>query len=275
MKKKIAIVFLTFNSASNISNSLIAAKKVSKEIIIVDSFSTDDTIKICIKKKCKIYKRKFKNYSDQRNWIIKKINNKYLWQLHLDSDEILDDLAIRSIKNVIKFNIGNSFIIKRQDYFLNTKLSFSGLNPWHLRLFKSGTAKCEDRLYDQHFITNNKTLKLDGYIHDKNNLKITEWKKKHRKWAKLEAKNFVISKKNKKNLLKGNLNFDPRQRTRLYKNLYYLLPLKLRVYLYFFYRLIFKLGFLDKKLGIKYCYYQAFWFRMNVDKEIKKICKLK
>ena len=272
MKKKIAVISRTHNSSKSIKNSINAAQKLTKEIVIVDSFSSDNTVNVCKKLGCKVYRRKFNNYSDQRNWIIKKINKNYLWQLHLDSDEILDELAIQSIKNAILSKKKNSYIIKRQDYFLNKKLNFSGLNPWHLRLFRSGTAICEHRLYDQHFISNDNAIKIDGFIHDMNNLKLYEWKKKHIKWSKLEAINFYLSDKNKK-LLKGRFGINRRERTRFYKNLYYHLPIKLRVYIYFIYRLIFKLGILDLKIGLIFCYYHAFWFRMLVDKEILKIKK--
>ena len=82
MKNKIAIIILTFNSEKIIKSTVLAAKKISNNIIILDSYSTDKTITILKKLKCKIYKRKFINYSDQRNYIIKKCNKNYKWQLH-------------------------------------------------------------------------------------------------------------------------------------------------------------------------------------------------
>ena len=270
MKKNTVIIFLTYNSQKIINKSILAAKKISENIIIVDSYSTDKTKQICKDLNCKIYERKFKNYSDQRNWIIKKIKKNYYWQLHLDADEILDNKAIYSIKSAIKNNNQYSYIIKRKNYFLGKKLNFSGVNPWHLRLFKSGNGFCEDLLYDQHFISKNKIKKLKGFIHDMDYTNLYHWKKKHLIWAKLEANNFLKKRKNKK-ILEGKLNFDPRQRTRLYKNLFYLLPIEIRPYLLFIYRLFIKLGIFDMKIGIKYCYYQAFWFRRKVDLEIKKI----
>ena len=46
MKKKIAIAILTFNSEAIIKKTISAAKKVSKDVIICDSFSNDNTTKI-------------------------------------------------------------------------------------------------------------------------------------------------------------------------------------------------------------------------------------
>jgi len=272
VKKQIAVIFLTYNSQKIINKSITEAKKISRNIIVVDSFSNDKTIQLCKKHNCKIYLRKFKNYSDQRNWIIKKIKKDFHWQLHLDSDEIPDNDAINSIKIAINTNNGFSYIIKRKNYFLGKKLNFSGLNPWHLRLFKSGKATCENLLYDQHFVSTSIIKKLNGYIHDKNPMNLQEWKKRHLRWAKLEAKNIVNKKRNKK-ILKGKLNFDPRQRVRFYKNLLYLLPSWIRPYLLFLYRLFIKLAVLDMEMGIKFTYYHSFWFRRHVEKEINKILK--
>ena len=274
MKKNIVIIFLTYNSQKIINKSILAAKKISENIIIVDSYSTDKTKQICKDLNCKIYERKFKNYSDQRNWIIKKIEKNYKWQLHLDADEILDNRAIDSIKIAITSKNQNSYIIKRKNYFLGKKLNFSGLNPWHLRLFQSGKATCEELLYDQHFVSTNMIKKLNGYIHDINPMNLSEWKKRHLKWAKLAAKSLVNETGNK-NILEGKLNFDPRQRVRLYKNLFYSLPSAVRPYLLFIYRLFIKFGLFDMKIGIKFSYYHAFWFRSQVDKEINKILKNK
>ena len=87
----------------------------------------------------------------------------------MDADEILDNRAIDSIKIAITSKNQNSYIIKRKNYFLGKKLNFSGLNPWHLRLFQSGKATCEELLYDQHFVSTNmiKKLKLDINISKK------------------------------------------------------------------------------------------------------------
>lgn len=262
MKKKIIIIFLTFNSQKTIRNAIKAAFKITKDVCLIDSFSTDKTIEICKKFNCKIIYRKFKNYSDQRNWAINKFKKKFIWQLHLDSDEILDHQAIKSIKNVIKEKKKNKvFVIRRKNYFLNTQLNYPGINNWHLRLFRSHDAKCEKKLYDQHFISKKKVYKIDGYIIENDKLNLKNWKIKHEKWAKLSAKEY-FSKKKIKNFSSIK---DPRYVNRFKQQIYYLLPLNIRPIIYFFYRYILKLGFLDGKIGLLFCFYHAFWFRLKVD----------
>ena len=119
MKKKIAIIILTFNSEAIIKRTILAAKKISKDVVICDSFSKDSTIKIARSLHCKIVYRNFTTYTAKRNYIIKKYNKLYDWQLHLDADEILSKKLIKNINRIVRSNDKNySYLIKRQPYFL-------------------------------------------------------------------------------------------------------------------------------------------------------------
>ena len=129
MKKDCVVVILTFNSAGIIGETLGQALKVSNDVLVVDSGSTDDTCKIAESHGCVIMERSFKNYSDQRNWAIDQIVEKYSWQLHLDADEVLDELAVAEICNVVKANRGEAWMLRRRDYFMGKELKHSGLNP--------------------------------------------------------------------------------------------------------------------------------------------------
>ena len=271
--KKIAIIFLTHNSETNIHNSIKSAQKISNDIYVVDSFSKDTTTLIGKELGCKIFKRKFINYSDQRNWIIRKLNKKYLWQLHLDADEVVDKELVKSINQVInkKKSKKKTFLIKKKYYFFKKKLNFSGLNHWHLRLFKSKSVLCEKRLYDQHFISREEIFKIDtGFVHDKDIMNINEWKRKHKRWAKLESKDIYNKRGLENNFQKTH---DPRYDFRKSKLSYYSLPKYFRAIIYFIYRYFFKLGFMDGKYGLLFCFYQALWFRLLIDYEINKLEK--
>ena len=55
MNNKLAVIILTFNSEKIIKKTILAAKKVSKNIIILDSYSNDKTVKIVKRFKCQIF----------------------------------------------------------------------------------------------------------------------------------------------------------------------------------------------------------------------------
>lgn len=263
------VVILTFNSEVIIRDTIQQALKVSREIFVIDSGSTDKTLEIIKELGCTFIHREFVNYGDQRNWAIEHMAH-YDWQLHLDADEVLDGDAVISIKNIL-FEGGpkQAYMIKRRDYFMGKMLKHSGLNPWHLRLFRSGSVNCEDRLYDQHFITNKECGLLNGFLHDKNSLSVSEWISRHNRWSDLEVREFLALKNNwdpKK--LEPKFFGDPRERTRALKLLYYKLPVGSRSASYFIYRYFICLGFLDGRPGFYFALFQALWFRVLVDAKI-------
>lgn len=272
-KKKIVVVILTFNSEKIIRKTIKKAKKISNDVVILDSFSKDKTIKIVKKLKCKIINRKFINYSNQRNYIINKFNNKYQWQLHLDADEILSEELIKNINIVLKDNVKNySYIIKRNVYFLGKILRFGGASNWHLRLFPSKSTNVENKPYDQHYKSKLETKTLNGSIFDMNTSDLYTWTSSHNNWSSLD-----INTKLKENgkIVKGNFFGNKIERLRFFKNLYIMFPTIIRPFLLFFYKYFILLGFLDGKVGFYYCFLNSLWFRTLIDakkfeKKIKK-----
>lgn len=263
------VVILTFNSENIIRETLTQALKVSPYIFVVDSGSNDATADIARELGCEVVDRAFVNYSEQRNWAINQLAQNYQWQLHLDADEVLDEEAVNSIRNILHGNARfDAYLIKRRDYFMGRMLRFSGVNPWHLRFFRSGIGQCENRLYDQHFIAAQPAGKLHGLMHDKNVSSLTDWINRHNRWSDLEADQSFKDNHSGNDVLQPRLFGDARERTRYIKGLYYKLPIGIRALSYFIYRYLFRLGFLDGVVGFYFAFFQAFWFRMLVDAKI-------
>ena len=268
---ELVVIFLTFNSSAVIDRTIRAAQKITGNIICVDSYSTDETRSIAAELGCQVLERPFKHYADQRNWAIETVGNSSRWQLHLDADEMLDDAAVQQILQALT-SAGETegFMLRRKTYFMQRALHFGGTMSWHLRLFRSGRARCESRLYDQHFICDGPTKRLNrGWLHDLNGGTLAEWVNRHNRWSDLESSE-VLQTFGEENggQLKPDLLGDPRQRTRYYKGIYYRMPLLLRATLYFFYRYFLRGGFLDGRTGFIYAVLQALWFRILVDAKI-------
>jgi glycosyltransferase involved in cell wall biosynthesis len=265
-KHRCVIVILTFNSASIVRETVAQAQKLSPHIFVVDSNSSDGTPAILDELGCQVVQRPFSNYSDQRNWAIAQIEASCDWQLHLDADEVLDDRAVAEMSAVLAGQPGfDAYLIRRRDYFMGKMLRFSGVNPWHLRLFRSGLGRCESRLYDQHFISSARPGRLDGFMHDKNSARLADWIASHNRWSDAEAREKLGPRVGGDNVLQPRLMGDARERTRFIKELYYKLPTGVRSLGYFVYRYVFRLGFLDGTTGFYFAFFQALWFRMLVD----------
>jgi glycosyltransferase involved in cell wall biosynthesis len=268
-KSRCVVVVLTFNSALIIRETIAQAKKVSPHVYAVDSHSSDATPAILAELGCTVVQRPFANYSDQRNWAIAQVEPHCDWQLHLDADEVLDEQAVAEIGALLAGEPRlDAWLIRRRDYFMGKMLRFSGVNPWHLRLFRSGAARCEARLYDQHFVTGaavRATGRLRGFMHDKNSARLTDWIASHNRWSDAEAREKLGARTAGAEVLQARLFGDARERTRFVKELYYKLPTGLRPLGSFIYRYLLRLGFLDGRTGFYFAFFQALWFRMLVD----------
>jgi len=266
------VVFLTFNSAAVIEWSIAAAREVGGRIVAVDSGSTDGTLERLAALGCEVLSRPFVHYADQRNWAIGTLEPRFEWQLHLDADEVLDATAVAEVRKVLAgVRTDAVYLLHRRTFFMGRRLSFGGASSWHLRLFRSGAARCEDRLYDQHFVSELPRERLRGRLDDLNVGDLSEWTARHNRWSNLEAEQLTRPPEASDSQVAGRLSGDPRERRRLYKGLYYRLPRGWRATGYFLYRYFVQLGFLDGAAGFYYAVLQALWFRVLVDAKLTEL----
>ncbi len=268
-KGRCVVVILTFNSAAIIGETLRQALAVSPHVFVVDSGSKDGCDEMARRLGCEVVQRAFLNYGEQRNWAIGQVAAQYDWQLHLDADEVLDEEAVAAIRSVTEGRADHdAYMLRRRDYFMGRALRFSGVNPWHLRLFRSGVGQCENRLYDQHFVATRPAAKLPGVMHDKNSMVLSDWIARHNRWSDLEVDQISRGEAEVQGTLRASAFGDARERTRFLKGLYYRLPIATRAMSYFIYRYVLRLGMLDGKPGFYFAFFQALWFRMLVDAKI-------
>ncbi len=96
----ISCCLIVKNEEKNLSNCLESIKNLVNEIIIVDTGSTDNTVKIAEKFDAKIYYNKWdNNFAIARNEALKYVNSE--WVLVLDADEILEQNIIPEIQKLI------------------------------------------------------------------------------------------------------------------------------------------------------------------------------
>jgi len=87
----VSAVIITRNEAANIRRTL-SKLYWCDEIIVVDSYSTDDTVDICKEFGCQVYSNRFEGYGAQKKYAVSKAKNN--WILSLDADEVLSDALI-------------------------------------------------------------------------------------------------------------------------------------------------------------------------------------
>ncbi|WLD22744.1 glycosyltransferase family 2 protein [Flavobacterium dauae] len=158
MSTKISALVITLNEAKNIRD-LVNNLDFADEIIIVDSYSTDETLAILKEfSNIKVYQHTFQDFSSQRNIALKYAAHN--WILFIDADErISENLRNEILKTVSLNETKQGYYFKRKFYFLDRPMGFSGLRTdKNLRLFKKEGAQYRGLVHEKLNIANTGTL---------------------------------------------------------------------------------------------------------------------
>ena len=263
-----AVVLLTFNSEDTLGATLERARLVADEIFVVDSGSRDGTLKLARQAGATAVEHPFEHYGAQRNWAIDNLPITQSWQLHLDADELMDEKLVEAILALSGDPPHSGYFLPRYVRFLGRVMRHGGMSPtWHLRLFRSGVGRCEDRKYDKHFLLLSGTSgQLAGTLIDDNRMSLSEWTARHNRWADGEVAE--LDNEETTGRIEPDALGNPVERKRYLRQKYNSLPLFVRPFLIFFYRYFVRLGFLDGKQGLIFWTLQTFWFRFLIDAKI-------
>lgn len=266
-KLPISVLVLTKNEALNI-RQCIESVRWADEIFIIDSGSVDRTLEIAKEYTDKIYSHPFENFAQQRNWAQENLPINNEWVFHLDADEKVSPGLLSEIEKIFSSETDVSgFMMPRKTLFRKRWIKHGGHYPvYHLRLFRKSKGKSEHRLYDQNYIVRGKVMKIEGDIINAIEPDLESWKAKHRKWASMEAREVLFNKSRIMNINRKGNSIERRNWIRY--RIYYNLPLFIRPAIYFFYRYVLKLGFLDGRAGFIFHFWQGLWYRFLVDGKI-------
>lgn len=271
----VSLIVLTYNEERNIRHTLESVKDWVGEIFIVDSFSTDRTVEICREYTDKIYQHRFENQAKQFNWALDHLPIGAEWVLRLDADEMVTVELAEEICRVLPVlaDAVTGVYLRRRVYFMGRWMKHGDYYPmWFLRLFRRGCGRYEEITEEHIVLTCGRAIRLTGDFIDYNRKGLTFWVDKHNHWAvgeMLDTMSLMGEGHLPERTVQPGLWGTQEQRTRwLKQHLYARAPLLLRAFLYFLYRYILRLGFLDGREGLIFHFLQGCWYRFLVDAKI-------
>ncbi len=272
----LSIIVLTYNEEIHIERCIDSVKSIAENIIIVDSFSTDRTVELAKEKGSIVYQNKWpNNHSKQVNWALENCDIQTKWVMRLDADEVVTPELAKEINNeLLQENDVKGYILNRGHIFLGRKMLHGGNYPTRLlRIWEHGFGYCEDKLMDEHIVLDGdyETKVLNGSFWDHNLNNIAWWTEKHNSYSTKEAIMQLRKKYNINSQENNNTNKQSKFKRFLKHNIYEKFPKSLRSFLYFIYRYIFRLGFLDGYQGLAWNFLQGFWYRFLVDVKVYEI----
>ena len=275
----LSAVILTFNEELHLERALASISGFTKEIFVIDSFSTDRTIEIALAHGAIVLQNKFINQAKQFQWALDNAPISGEWILRLDADEIIEsDLATEIVQklpalapDVVGINL------KRKHIFMDRWVKHGGRYPLvMLRIWRKGHGRIENRWMDEHIVIwGGRAVTFEGGFADHNLNDLTFFTDKHNKYATREAIE----------ILNQRLNFNPRDHSVttestslqtaakffIKEHIYNHIPFTISALMYFIWRYIFQLGFLDGRSGLTYHFLQGYWYRFLVGAKVMEL----
>lgn len=246
---KISALLITYNEEDNITEVL-ECLCFADEIIIVDSYSTDNTVNL-IKKfpKVKLTQRKFKNFTDQKQFTLDLATHN--WILFIDADERIDSVLREEIISITSSNgpTASAYYFLRTFMFKDKVLRYSGWQTdKNYRLFKKDKV-CFDqnKIVHETLLVDGPSLTLSNRLIHNSYKNYEDYRQKMIKYGQMRAK---------EELKQGKKPYWP---SRIMRPLWK-----------FFHHYIIRLGFLDGKKGIIICYLNT----LGVAARYKELAKL-
>lgn len=197
---KISAVVITYNASATISNCIDALKTVSDEIIVIDSFSSDNTAEICKQKEIIFFQQRWLGYGPQKNFGISKASYNYI--LSLDADEIISDELATSIINEKNTGLTGLYsLLFLHYYYIDFSKHGVSKPETKVRLFNKNNVRWNEREVHEALIIpkEEKIKQLRGYLLHYSYTSISHQIKKINNYTTLGAKELL--KKGKKHFL--------------------------------------------------------------------------
>lgn len=144
----LSAIILTKNEEENIKGCL-NSLKFCDELIVIDDYSKDNTIKYARRCKAKVFNRNLNgDFSSQRNFGLEKAKGD--WVLFIDADERISSVLADEIVASCQLPATSGFYIKREDNFLGKKLNFGETSSIKLlRLAKKNSGRWKGKVHEQ------------------------------------------------------------------------------------------------------------------------------
>ncbi len=147
---KLTAVIITYNEEQNIKRCLRSLQHIADEIVIVDSYSTDQTEKIALEfDKVRFFKHEWQGYSAQKNWANSLASNDLIFSI--DADEVVSPELEKSILNVkTTAKPGEAFVVTRLTNYCGRWIRHSGWYPdKKLRIWFRNEGRWEGMLHEK------------------------------------------------------------------------------------------------------------------------------
>lgn len=255
----VSVMVMTLNEENNITACLDSVAWAD-EVVVFDSYSSDHTLDLTRSRGARIVQRAFDDFSTHKNWALDNIPFVHPWLLLLDADErVTSDLAAEIADVIASADACNGYYIARQNWVWDKPLRC--LYPdYNLRFLRLGKGRYEDRLVHEHMVVEEPVGFLRNHLVHRDTKGMERYFDRHNVYSSFEAIEVwrFLNQRNGDGLDAANpFRRGPEGRRALKQFAYRYLPA--RPLFQFLWLYVFKGGFLDGRLGWRYCVLRMFY----------------
>jgi glycosyltransferase involved in cell wall biosynthesis len=184
----LSVVIITFNEARNIERAILSVVDVSDDIVVVDSFSTDETKAICEKYKVNFVENEWAGYSQQKNFANSLAKHDYI--LSLDADEALDEILKQEVLTLQQTGFNAIYVLNRLVNYCGQWIKHSTWYPdKKMRIFPRQSSTWEGALVHEQLAVDQSldVIELAGHLHHYTYYNYTEHRSRADKYSELTA----------------------------------------------------------------------------------------
>lgn len=224
-------------------------------LVVVDPQTKDRTREIAAAAGCDVVEHVFEGYAHQREWALRAGLVRHPWVLILDADERVAPDLRREIAAVLSDPAAKAaYAVRFRFIFYGRWIRHCWYGTWIIRLFRRDEARYELRGVHEHVVVRGGTGYLRGDLIHNDFKDMDAWIAKHNRYATLEAEELL--RRDDVDRLEGRLFGTRVERRRWIKDrIWNRLPM--RPAWVFFYLYVVRLGFLDGRLGFRFCVMHA------------------
>ncbi len=180
----ISVIMISLNEGHNLKGVYENLSGWAQEVILVDSYSKDDTIDISLNYGVKVVQRRFRDFGNQWNFALSDLPIKSPWVMKLDPDERLTDELKVNISQMINNNQYDAFSLKRRLWFVGKPL------PVHqqlIRVWRVGICRFTDVAVNEHPIIDGSVKFVAGDLEHHDSPSLDHWLEKQNRYTTSEA----------------------------------------------------------------------------------------
>jgi len=186
----VSAVIITHNESQNIRRPL-SRLYWCDEIVVLDSYSTDETVAICREFGCRIYFRAFDGYGAQKRHAVALAKND--WILCIDADEVLSEELVGEIIREMKYGPRcDAYSLPMNLVFLGREFRYGKESQrYFLRLFNRQSGSFNQALVHEKLELDGKTGRLREKMLHYSYANLRQWNEKCDRYSSLSAREAV------------------------------------------------------------------------------------